>query len=105
MLSPVPAPIACQARCAPVSVAGVSPGAQALRTDQHAQVSTVGDGSWLLRQIRCDPVHADTSVLALGAHHFEADRDRASALGANSYLTNALQLRPLSAMVDFMMMQ
>lgn len=60
------------------------------------------DGFSLLRQLRNDPVHANTPVLMLSAEHSAADHDRAFALGANGYMTKPLQLRPLNAMVDSM---
>lgn len=62
------------------------------------------DGFALLRQLRCDPIHADTPVLMLAAEPSEFDRARALELGASGYMTKPLQLRPLNAMVDSMMM-
>lgn len=61
------------------------------------------DGFSVLRQLRCDPIHAETPVLMLAARHSEADHDRAIELGASGYMSKPLQLRPLNAMVDAMM--
>ncbi len=61
------------------------------------------DGLSVLRQLRCDPVHAETPVLMLAARHSEADHDRAIELGASGYLSKPLQLRPLNAIIDSMM--
>jgi DNA-binding response OmpR family regulator len=60
------------------------------------------DGFCLLRQLRRDPVHADTPVLMLSAEHSPADHQRATALGASGFLAKPLQLRPLYAMIDSM---
>jgi DNA-binding response OmpR family regulator len=62
------------------------------------------DGFTVLRQIRRSRVHADAPVLMLAARHSEADRERATMLGANGYLAKPLQLRPLNAMVESMML-
>jgi DNA-binding response OmpR family regulator len=61
------------------------------------------DGFSLLRQLRSDPIHADTPILMLAAEPSEHDRSRALELGASGYLSKPLQLRPLNAMVDTMM--
>ncbi len=62
------------------------------------------DGFSMLRQLRCDPVHAETPVLMLAGRHCEADHDRAIELGASGYMSKPLQLRPLNAMIDAMML-
>ena len=58
------------------------------------------DGFSLLRHLRRDPSHARTPVLMLSAARSPADRERATALGANGYMSKPLQLRPLNAMID-----
>jgi DNA-binding response OmpR family regulator len=61
------------------------------------------DGFAVLRQLRCDAVHAHTPVLMLAAERSEADQARAMEMGASGYMTKPLQLRPLNAMIDAMM--
>lgn len=61
------------------------------------------DGFTLLRALRDDPVHARTPVLMLASERSEADHDRALELGASSYMSKPLQLRPLNATLDSML--
>jgi DNA-binding response OmpR family regulator len=58
------------------------------------------DGFALLRALRSDPIHAATPVLMLASEHSETDRSEAMALGASGYMSKPLQLRPLNAMLD-----
>jgi DNA-binding response OmpR family regulator len=62
------------------------------------------DGFSLLRQLRRDPRHTAAPVLMLSAEHSSADHDRAIALGADAYMTKPLQLRPLNAVIESMML-
>lgn len=62
------------------------------------------DGFSLLRQLRCDPIHADVPVLMLAAEPSELDRARALELGASGFMSKPLQLRPLYTAIDRMMM-
>lgn len=56
-------------------------------------------GMTLLRRLRLDPLHAEVPVLMLGADP-RAEHESALAHGANGYLAKPLQIRPLNAAVD-----
>lgn len=56
-------------------------------------------GMTLLRRLRLDPLHAEVPVLMLGADP-RAEHENALAHGANGYLAKPLQIRPLNAAVD-----
>lgn len=56
-------------------------------------------GMTLLRRLRLDPLHAEVPVLMLGADPL-AEHESALAHGANGYLAKPLQIRPLNAAVD-----
>jgi DNA-binding response OmpR family regulator len=62
------------------------------------------DGFSVLRQLRCDPLYARTPVLMLAAEPSDSDKARAMEMGASGYLSKPLQLRPLNAMLEAMLM-